>query len=71
MKVTEESSKISLALRFVNWYTSHGQAYERNLEVVDKHLENLAVHSSLGKDRLPYEGNVKYVSFLESDSHGV
>ncbi|CAM9485459.1 unnamed protein product, partial [Sphacelaria rigidula] len=34
-----------LAARFVDWFSSRGEAYEHNLGAVEKHIENLATRS--------------------------
>ena len=46
-----EGARLSVAMRFVDWFTSRGENYEHNLRLVDKHLSNLAAASN-PKDRV-------------------
>ncbi|CAM9660079.1 unnamed protein product, partial [Ectocarpus fasciculatus] len=48
-RLQEEHAKTrrasDLTGRFVDWFSSRGQAYEHNLAAVEKHIENLATRS--------------------------
>jgi hypothetical protein len=39
------SSQVEIALRFVEWFSSRGEAYEHNYQVMEKHLMGLANQS--------------------------
>ena len=39
------STQIDVALRFVEWFSSRGEAYEQNFQIMEKHLAGLA-HAS-------------------------
>eukprot|EP00753_Platysulcus_tardus_P003986 PLAT12511.14.p2 GENE.PLAT12511.14~~PLAT12511.14.p2 ORF type:complete len:317 (+),score=138.52 PLAT12511.14:654-1604(+) len=49
----ERESRV--ALRFVEWFSDRGEAYEHNFGVVDRALKGLASHPS---EREPYDGSV-------------
>lgn len=59
----KEAQKLSVAMRFVDWFTSRGENYEHNLKLVDKHLRNLAVAANPA-DRAPFSGQVRYTPFM-------
>mmetsp|Transcript_6338 Transcript_6338/g.8865 ORF Transcript_6338/g.8865 Transcript_6338/m.8865 type:complete len:366 (+) Transcript_6338:2-1099(+) len=40
-RLQEESSKVQVAVRFVEWFTSRGAGYEHNLQAIDRHLQQL------------------------------
>ena len=42
-------SKVNVALRFVDWYSRKGEAYQHNAAVVEQHLDKLvAPHPAAG-----------------------
>jgi hypothetical protein len=46
-ELEKTDEKAALAVRFVDWFTERGDAYEHNLQTVDRHLSKLgesAVH---------------------------
>jgi hypothetical protein len=45
--------------RFVDWFSSRGEAYEHNLNVVEKQIETLAVNSMPSR-RQPYDGTLRF-----------
>jgi hypothetical protein len=45
-QVKVESERVSIAVRFVEWFTSRGQHYEHNMKIIDKHLKGLIVSGS-------------------------
>lgn len=47
-------------MRFVDWFTKRGETYECNLQVIDKHLKNLATCSAVPGTRMPYTSKVRY-----------
>jgi hypothetical protein len=67
-----EAAKLTVAMRFVDWFTSRGENYEHNLKLVDKHLRNLAVAAN-PTERTPFTGQVRYTQFMGTggDSDGV
>lgn len=40
-RLVEESERIALALRFIDWFTTRGENYEHNLKIIDRHLKDL------------------------------
>ena len=40
-RLMEESERIALALRFIDWFTTRGENYEHNLRIIDRHLKDL------------------------------
>jgi hypothetical protein len=57
----KESARLSVAMRFVDWFTSRGENYEHNLRLVDKHLGKLT-QAADPKARSPYEGQIRYAA---------
>ena len=43
--VNQQQSQLQIALRFVEWFTQRGDTYESNMQVIDKHLKQLATSS--------------------------
>lgn len=46
-ELEKTDEKAALAVRFVEWFTERGDAYEHNLQTVDRHLSKLgesAIH---------------------------
>jgi hypothetical protein len=41
----QQHSQLQIALRFVDWFTQRGDTYESNMQVIDKHLKQLATSS--------------------------
>lgn len=41
--ILTESKRTDIAIRFVEWFTSRGEHYEHNLQILDKHLKDLVV----------------------------
>lgn len=35
--------QVQIALRFIHWFSSRGQAYDHNFRLVENHLKKLAV----------------------------
>lgn len=52
-------------MRFVDWFVERGACYEHNMQVLDKHIGNLAKanHSSA---REPFSGQIRYIPIMES-----
>ncbi|CAN0381053.1 unnamed protein product, partial [Ascophyllum nodosum] len=50
---TRKSSDI--AARFIDWFSSRGEAYEHNLAAVEKHIENMAIRA-VGSRASPAKG---------------
>ncbi|KAJ1438781.1 hypothetical protein B484DRAFT_444391 [Ochromonadaceae sp. CCMP2298] len=42
-RVQKESEKTALAIKFVDWFSSRGENYEHNMQIIDKHLKGLVV----------------------------
>jgi hypothetical protein len=62
-KLEQESSKVAVAMRFVDWFIGRGENYEHNLRVVDKHLSNLtSVQGPASRD--PYVNQVKFTPLM-------
>ena len=57
-RLSSESGRLDLAVRFVDWFSRRGEAYEHNLRVIDKHLHHLTdgVHPA---DRPPFSSLVR------------
>lgn len=66
-ELEKESSKLAVAMRFVDWFTSRGENYEHNLRLVDKHLGKLT-QAANPQERTPYEGQVRYAANIMSGS---
>jgi hypothetical protein len=60
------NSRLGVAMRFVEWFTSRGENYEHNLRLVDKHLGKLTTASD-PKVRNPYEGQVRFTGSSMAD----
>ena len=43
--VNQQQTQLQIALRFVEWFTQRGDTYECNMQVIDKHLKQLATSS--------------------------
>ena len=56
---TEESSKLAIAMRFIDWFVSRGENYEYNMKIIDKHLGNLA-NAAGPENRQPFSANVRF-----------
>eukprot|EP01031_Cornospumella_fuschlensis_P024985 gene24985-30183_t len=41
--LSSESRRVDLAIRFVDWFTQRGESYEHNIQLIDKHLKDLAI----------------------------
>ena len=41
-----DRERLQVAMRFVEWFTSRGENYEHNIQVIDKHLKGLIVSPS-------------------------
>ena len=52
----KEKARLSVAMRFVDWFTSRGENYEHNLRLVDKHLGKLT-QAADPKFRSPFESS--------------
>ena len=51
-RLREESSKVEVAVRFVEWFTSRGAGYEHNLRAIDRHLQQLAPTPDAARQQL-------------------
>lgn len=56
----QESDRLSVAMRFVDWFSNRGENYEHNMKIIDKHLRDLMpsevvprLHSSLPYEHMP------------------
>jgi hypothetical protein len=56
----EHDHRLDISMRFVDWFTKRGETYECNLQVIDKHLKNLATSSAVPGTRMPYTSKVRY-----------
>jgi hypothetical protein len=65
-ELVAQDTKLSIAMRFVEWFTSRGENYEHNMKTIDKHLSNLAKgpDSNPLADRTPYNGQIRFTSVL-------
>ena len=45
-KMQTDSDRLSVAMRFVDWFTNRGENYEHNMRIIDKHLKDLIVTPS-------------------------
>ena len=61
--LSAESVRLTVAIRFVEWFTSRGVQYEHNLQVIDRHLGNLTKSAHPG-NRNPFEGQIRFESVL-------
>lgn len=46
--MSQESGRLAVAMRFVDWFTSRGENYEHNMKIIDKHLKGLVVSGAGG-----------------------
>ena len=37
----EESKRITISIRFIDWFINRGKNYEHNINIIDKHLKDL------------------------------
>ncbi len=53
----EVGQQASVAVKFVEWFTSRGENYEHNIKIIDRHL----------RDLVPNEKSLKYshLTFFE------
>jgi DNA repair exonuclease SbcCD ATPase subunit len=58
-RIEAESTRLSVAMRFVDWFTSRGESYEHNLRLVDKHLRGLTKAADPA-ERQPFAGQVRF-----------
>ena len=58
-RIEAESARQSVAMRFVDWFTSRGESYEHNLRLVDKHLRGLT-RAADPAERVPFSGQVRF-----------
>jgi hypothetical protein len=58
-KVNELGQHTSVAIKFVDWFTSRGENYEHNIKIIDRHL----------KDLVPSEKALKYSHLKFFDPH--
>jgi hypothetical protein len=42
-RAAADRERLSVAMRFVEWFTSRGENYEHNIKIIDKHLKGLIV----------------------------
>ena len=52
-------------MRFVEWFTERGVSYEHNMQVIDKHIGNLA-KANHPKLREPYSGQIRFTPINSS-----
>ncbi len=69
-KLENESKRVDVSMRFVEWFSKRGENYEHNLRLVDKHIEKLAFAAN-PKDRIPYTGQVKFVGVNEKQQPSI
>jgi hypothetical protein len=67
-----ESKRIDIAIRFVEWFSTRGEHYEHNLQIIDKHLKDLVVSDRTPRVHTYYlPGNrVEFASHPGHDEHG-
>ena len=58
-RIEAESARLSVAMRFVDWFTSRGESYEHNLRLVDKHLRGLTKAADPA-ERAPFSGQIRF-----------
>lgn len=66
-RIEAESARLSVAMRFVDWFTSRGESYEHNLRLVDKHLRGLTKAADPA-EREPYSGQVRFTRNHDENS---
>lgn len=66
-RIEAESARLSVAMRFVDWFTSRGESYEHNLRLVDKHLRGLTKAAD-PSERQPYTGQVRFTRNADENS---
>ena len=66
-RIEAESARLSVAMRFVDWFTSRGESYEHNLRLVDKHLRGLTKAADPA-ERQPYMGQVRFTRNNDENS---
>jgi hypothetical protein len=44
-ELESSSNKLKIVMRFVDWYAEHGQVFQHNADLVERHLESLAHRS--------------------------
>lgn len=64
-RVSAESERTDVALRFVEWFTDRGVMYEQNMRTIDKHLHKLSV-GSLPQHRNPFVSPVRVTTTAAS-----
>mmetsp|Transcript_12167 Transcript_12167/g.43016 ORF Transcript_12167/g.43016 Transcript_12167/m.43016 type:complete len:82 (+) Transcript_12167:1109-1354(+) len=59
---TEHRNKLDLALRFIDWFSTRGEAYEHNLHAMDRRLGGmvLADRDKMPPAREPYKANLNF-----------
>ena len=57
-RIETESSRIDLSVRFIDWFTQRGEAYEHNIKIINNHLKQLTddVHPS---ERQPFSNRIR------------
>lgn len=68
-RLNETSHLVSIAMRFIEWFTERGENYEYNINIIDKHLENL-VETSQPKYRSAYKNPIRFTP-AEKDAASV
>lgn len=65
-RVNEQATMVTVAVRFVDWYTNRGESYEYNLQVIDKHLNGLSKASQWSREhpRDPYRQDTRFLDTL-------
>ena len=61
-RLSTDEERLSVAMRFVEWFTSRGENYEHNLQIIDKHLKGLVVSPAPSQGVLPMGPNAASVS---------
>lgn len=51
--------QLQLSTRFLEWFSQRGDAYERNLDVVERQLQRMTC-ASLPANREPYSSQIRY-----------
>ena len=57
-RIETESSRVDLSVRFIDWFTHRGEAYEHNIKIINNHLKQLTddVHPS---ERQPFSNRIR------------
>eukprot|EP01041_Mallomonas_annulata_P011012 gene11012-23007_t len=61
-RLEQDLERISVAMRFIEWFTSRGETYEHNLRIIDKHLTGLAKNAlpDGAASMQPFSGQIRF-----------